>query len=649
MEAIDKDAVQGQAFMTPVGNPKKEVPTPAKHLPIAVATPPDSGATLLKPTGKAVPSEPEMTVNHEQKPKPAEESLHPVPDSLQGTPVSVEAASFKGVAPGVSTKDDVQKAWGSPKNISRATDSVVEQYSVEPFQKVEVYFAEGKVSSIIIRLDRAFPADVVAKQLDLSAIRPVLVSNEVGEVLGLAYPERGVLLAFEPSDEPGKASMKVPQIILEPISAEPFVLRAESTLASRYDLSRRDLEQALALEPNNARAHWLYSRVLSSSEQYEKAVEAAGQSVRLEPDNPQYRVTRAQALAQAGLLPEALDEAQKAIEVCKNRPHVKARAMCLVGDLQASGATPDYKKALASHTQALQLADSLVSDEHPAIRLAAKQVVVDAHLGAAHDIAWGEWKEKPKAVSRWLERAVAAANDLAENEGDNQEQLFHVYTRALAAYVGVRGGIDPNPTVKSAVAVGEKLIAETNDPGHKAQLQRELGMALYDAVQIFQMRSDHENALKNGEVAVEYLAKANEVKPSDTSMFLLGRLYFRLGAIRALRDHDHKAAAGWFDKAVPILERATSEDLSTEMGRHGASFVSMGVSYWEIGQQEKAVSLTQKGITWMEQAVKQGTLERSSLIIPYNNLSAMQHKLGYNEKANHYEELAAKIKEEKVK
>ena len=59
-------------------------------------------------------------------------------------------------------------------------------------------------------------------------------------------------------------------------------------------------------------------------------------------------------------------------------------------------------------------------------------------------------------------------------------------------------------------------------------------MALYDAVQICQMRSDHDTALKYGEQAAEYLAKANRRKPSPSSAFLLGRLYFRLGAIHAI-------------------------------------------------------------------------------------------------------------------
>ena len=77
--------------------------------------------------------------------------------------------------------------------------------------------------------------------------------------------------------------------------------------------------------------------------------------------------------------------------------------------------------------------------------MAAKEVLVDAHLGAAHDIAWGEWKEKDKAVARWLERAVAVADDMVKNEGGSREVLFRVHARALAAYVGVRGGIDPEP------------------------------------------------------------------------------------------------------------------------------------------------------------------------------------------------------------
>ena len=349
-----------------------------------------------------------------------------------------------------------------------------------------------------------------------------------------------MLLAFKPGDKPGRASMQVSQIILEPISAESFVLRAEATMESRHDLSRRDLEQALSLEPGNARAHWLYSRVLAATEHYEKAVKAAGEAVRLDPDNAQYRVTRAQTFAQAGQLPEALEAAEKAVAISEGRPHVKARATCMVADLLASGPKPDFKKALTIHTQALQLADPLSSDPHPAIRVAAKEVQIDAYLGAAHDIAWGEWKDQPRAVARWLERAKAVADDVVLKEGGSPEQLFRVYTRSLAAYVGLRDAIDPAPAADGLIAAGEKLIAAARDPGREARLQWELGMALYDAVQICQMRSESDNALKYGEAAAGHLANAIKARPSSTSTFLLGRLYFRFGTIHAMSKHDHQ-------------------------------------------------------------------------------------------------------------
>ena len=361
-------------------------------------------------------------------------------------------------------------------------------------------------------------------------------------------------------------------------------------------------------------------------------------------------MTHAQTLAEMGRFPEALEEAQKAVQTSQNRPHVKAQATSLMGDLLASGPKPDFRKALSLHTQAIQLADPLSSDPHPAIRMAAKEVLIDAHLGAAHDIAWGEWKEKPRAVTKWLERAVAVADDLVNNEGGSQEQLFRVYTRALGAYVGVRGGIDPEPTIAAVIDTGEKLIAAARDPGHKAQLQWELGMALYDAVQTCQMRGDHDGALKHGQIGRRIPGAGQRGETfARRRVFCLGRLYFRLGTIHAMRDHDHKAAVDWFDKATPLLERSSPEDLAADLGRHGESFVSMGVSYWEAGQREKAVAVTQKGIKWMEQAVKQGTLDDSALAIPYGNLAAMHRQLGAADKANHFQELASRAKGETLK
>jgi tetratricopeptide (TPR) repeat protein len=637
--------------------PATRVPTRAKRRPDKGLRPAEGDAAPLQPTpsthksesDSALPEPPSQPHPDAESAKPAEEPLRPIADPQEGLPVPVEVASLKGVAPGQATKEDVETAWGRPKATSNVDGAMVQLYSINPFKRIEVTFAGNKVASIVIRLDRALPADALAKQLDLAVVRPVLVSNDVGEVLGQSYPERGVVFSFEPGGESGKISMTVRQVLLEPITAEPFLLRAETTLDVRHDLARHDLEQALKLEPDNARAHWLLGRVLGVLGQHDQAELAAAEAVRLEPDNPQYHVTHAQTLAQVGRLPQALEEAQKGIAAGDKRPHVKARATCLVADLTASGPKPDFTKALNLHTRAVQLADPLSKDVHPAIRVAAKEVLVDSYLGAAHDIAWGDWKEKPRALAKWIEHATNVADDLVQNDGGNREVLFRVYSRSLSAYVGVRGEIDPSAAVKGATETGDALIAAARDPVQKARLQWEVGTALYDAVQICQMRAEHDHALQHGETAVGYLSKANEAHPTPASTFLLGRLYFRLGAIHAMRDHDHKKAVTWFEKSIPLLDNTSPQEVLADLGRHGEGYIIMGVSYWETGERSRAVQLTEKGIRWMERAAKQGTLDRSALAVPYGNLAAMHRSLGAKEEATRYQEMASRVKGETLK
>lgn len=585
-------------------------------------------------------------VASEELEEPAEEAnpLQPIPDPQAGDPVEIEAASFSGITPGVSTFAEVQKAWGEPKGSANRGSLQVYLFSVGPFDKVEASFFQGRVTSIVVRLGKPFPADAVAKQLQLSAIRPVFVSNALGEILGQSFPERGVLLAFEPADAPGKPSMKVSQIILEPINAEPFVLRAETHLDTLMEASAKDLEVAVRLDPTNARAYWLQARVLFALEQHGAALNAATEAVRLESDNPQYRVTRAQVLGQLGQFDTAVEEAQRAVATSDKRPHIKAHALCLLGDLHGSGQQPDYKKAIAHHSEAMQLAEPLAQSPHPAIRLAAKEVLINAHLGAAHDIAWGNWNQKELAVTRWLERAAVIADDLVENEHANPEHRFRVAVRALAACVGTQGKLDPTPWAELMVKSAEGILTADATAAQKQRLQWDLAMALYDAVQIYQMRSDHDLALKFGQLAIDYLEQST-VQREQAEDYLLARLYFRMGAIHAVGKQDHKAAVAWFDKASPAFGRVANQIGPSEAGRLGETYVSMGVSYWETDQRSKAVELTEEGIGLIEQMVQKGAMESASLEIPYSNLATMHRMLGQNRQAEAILQKANKLKD----
>jgi tetratricopeptide (TPR) repeat protein len=580
-----------------------------------------------------------------EQPKPAAPSgqtpLEPIPDAKLAGPVQVETAAFNGVTPGVSTVAELEKAWGAPKETRQHEGVTIRRYVIAPFERIEVALSGDKVGSVVIRLEKAFPAQAVAEQLQLGNIRPVLISNELGDILGQAFPERGVLFAFEQTHEPGKPSMNVTEIVLEPVSADSFILRAETNLENNYAMNLRDLDEAIKLSPNVARAHWLRARVLAGMGKPAEALVSAAQAAKLERDNARYFITLAQILEQTGRHDEAIAATKAAIELSGDRPHVKARALCLLGDLVGGGAHPDYAAALTHHTEAIKTADPLAVDRHPAIRLAAKEVLIDAHLGAATDIAWGDWAEKEKAVLRWAQRAAAFAEELIANDGGTSEHRFRVATRTLAAYVGTNGKLDPTDWAKETARVGKELIDKTEDPIQKQQLESELGMALFNAVQMYQARKDNESALQYGQQTVAYLEAARKgQQPNLAQDYVLGRLYFRLGAIHALSAKNHREAIAMFDKAIPLLESPAPNESVAELGRHGETFVSMGVSYWELGQQDKAMQLTQKGLELMKKSVEGQGMKKSALTVPYENLAAMQRHLGKKETAAEFQKLA---------
>jgi tetratricopeptide (TPR) repeat protein len=270
----------------------------------------------------------------------------------------------------------------------------------------------------------------------------------------------------------------------------------------------------------------------------------------------------------------------------------------------------------------------------------AKEVLLDAHLGAAHDIAWGEWKDKETSVPKWIARAARVAEDLIENEHADDEHRFRVATRALAASVGAQGKLEPGHWTRQAITTGKHLINTAEEPTRKAQLQWDLGMALYDALQVYQMRSEHDTALRYGEEAIKYLEQGNAEQRLSTASYLIGRLYFRLGAIHAIRDNNHRVAITWFEKALPHLNKPIPPEAFANLGRHGETFVSMGVSYWETGQRDKAIELTEHGANLMQKAFAQGSLDEKAMRVPFTNLAAMHRQLGAEKKAVEFEQLA---------
>ena len=407
------------------------------------------------------------------------------------------------------------------------------------------------------------------------------------------------------------------------------MLRAETNIDTRPEFSLHDAEQAIKFQPNNARAQWLRSRALTSLGQHDQAAAAASEAVNLDPRDARYQVTKAQTLLQTGRIAEAAAAAEKAAALSEQRPHVKARAICLLGDLKSAGPHPDHKQALQLHMQALHATEILIADKHPAIRVAAKEVRLDAHLGALQDVAWGAWNQKERTAENWIAAAMEIAQDLIKTEDGSDEYLFRVNTRALSANVGLQGKLDPAKWAREAVRNGEALISAAPEPVRKAELQWQVAMSLYDVMQIYQMRGNQDEALRHGELAIDYLQRSGRQDKSPSAAYLLGRAYFRMGAVYANNRKDHRTAVSWFEKAVPLLGRSPPPEAGRP--RPARRFVrEHGRFLLERRLSKEGHRATEHGADLIEESVRRGNHDRSVLVIPYKNLAAMNREVGDN-------------------
>jgi tetratricopeptide (TPR) repeat protein len=563
-----------------------------------------------------------------------------------------EPLSFEGVQPGVSTLDDVFERLGGPRAILGKEGSGVYVFDRVPFERVEITMDKDGVGSITLTFPQPLPLEEAAAQFKLSGCRPVTVADEAGRALGLAYPEHGALLRFSPAAPENSsqsadgsalpANATCSHVVLGPILPHPFVLRAEAELRQSCTATLADADTALSLDPTHGAAHWLRGQVLMDTGRLEQAMTAADEAIRLEPRNPEFRLLRSRILEESGDFLQAVEETRRALADCTARPEVKCRALCQLGDQLAAGPQRDYRGAIEQHQQAIAAAEGLIADRRPAVRRAAERVLIDAHLAVAQDIAWGPWKNKPQGVAQWIDRASKLAKATIASGAAEQELWFEVSRRALAAHVGMQGAVDPSQWIDEALRSGRELIAAAKDPARRQQLEWALGTALYDALQIYLMANQYDAALRYGTLALSLLegaAALHEQRPGHS--YLMGRFYFRLGSIEVALNNDHSAAARWFSKAAPLLEKPVPNSALGDIGRQGESLVAIGVTLWQLNQRDEALRLTERGVELIEQAIEQGLLNSSALNAPYKNLASMHQELGNAKLAKAYQRLAA--------
>ncbi|MEQ8785916.1 MAG: hypothetical protein RIC55_06440 [Pirellulaceae bacterium] len=554
--------------------------------------------------------------------------------------LDVQTASFKGLVPGKSTIEDIEQKLGEPESFTGDAQQAQLTYRVPPLPKVEFLLNEGVVTSIVIHLSRPTTPPQIAKELGVSAFRPAPIADETGRTLGQAYPERGVLFVL--GDDPQQPG--VSHIVLEPITAEPFILRVQADVSHRYRECLADLDYAQQLTPDDARIYAQRAEILGAIGRIDEALENMSSAVKLEGTNIQHRLHGARLLVRAGEIDRALVLAKAIAEHDAVDVLTRAQAELLWGDILATGANGDFHQATPHHTKAVELAAPVAAGKTPHLRRAARQVVLEGHLAVARDIALGNWRNKDATVQRWLTQAAKIARDAVLADGADPMLEFVVQRGALAALAGTAGKADAGAIADGAVKlIGEQLDAGV-DPLYRKQLQWELGEALFDASRAEHSRGSTDTAIAYGKQALELLEKAAaERDAEEMKHYLLGRVCFRIGSYYAVGKSDHEQALAWYQKSLLHFAEPLPVSLGSELGLHGERYVSMGASYWKAGQQDAGVQLTEQGVKWIKQAVDDGRTPEATLAIPYGNLAAMHRQLGHEDQAKAIANLAERI------
>lgn len=565
--------------------------------------------------------------------------------------ISREPVQFQGITAGTSTESDLVSIWGEPSDSIDSDEGKVLAYDIKPFSAVDVLIdSTGVVSAIKVELAEAIKSDTLAEQLSLSDIASVTVDDETGRPMGEAFPERGVLFMYA---ELSSASLHfdetspnlVSHVVVQPLDARAFVLRAQGRPRGHFEKYIDDLTTAVALEPENAQAHWLLAGMYLEIGQADSAVREATAACELGPNVAMYQLRRGQALEVLGEYDEAVHTTRAVLDRHDIEPMERALALHDMARLASLGDVQIASKAIPFDSRAIEIADRVATTKDDSTRRMAKQLLVEAHLAVAEEISRQAFNQKVESLSLWVGRASGLAEECIENDGGNVELRLLIAQRALAALANFKPTLDPGPWVTEAEEATRTLAAQSDDTLWQQHIKWQLGIAYLHALRVEHLRREATSALRYGQLAVDNLAEgASSRQAVHSSEQLVAQLYFHMGAVHAVLRQDHAKALPWYEKAIPLLTgpRPVSELYSPR--REGEMLVSIGVTCWQIGQQTKALEVTRSGTNLVEMAVEDGILAKTSLAVPYGNLATMYNQMGESTNSAKYLELVRSIK-----
>ncbi len=551
--------------------------------------------------------------------------------------LSIDPASFRGVHPGKTTGDELRAGWGAGEPFTREDGTRGFFWKIEPFERVEVTFDGDVVAAIRIKLAEPVAVGDLAKQLEIADLRTVSILDEQGVSIGEVFPERGVIFSVKPGTQSATA------VMIEPLDPESFVLRAEGEIDTCSAFAVADLQYAVEIDPRHLRAHRLLMVLMCEQGKWQQALRLAEAAEQIDPSDVWTKMKHGGIL----LALDRPEEARTVVEAVKSTPNtpplVTAQVERLLGRVELASVTPDHQKAVEHFAEAIRRSSALLAKRSPAVQQAAREIMLDSHLGTAQAIAQGTWQQKSRVIPKWMARSEAVVAECKAEESVQQTLELQLCRGALAVAAGSADSFEPLPWVKRLLELRDRMGESVTDPWRRRQIDWDVGLGLLDALSAAQMRGDASDMLDNATLTAAYLERGGEHRElTDKERKNAGDLLFRIGIMHSLQRGDHATAVTWFDRVIPMWDGNPRLERDREAGQLGESYVSMAISYWQVDRRDDAMALSRRGVDLMVAAVDARQLEERSLAVAYGNLSTMYAEQGDETQSQTYAEMASR-------
>lgn len=577
----------------------------------------------------------ERSVGPEATP-PGELSDGIAAESADSLHQDLRASQFKDVTPGETTSATLLELWGKPIKEAEEDGTLTWTFAVEPLEKVEILIQNDKVSAILLYLAEPETRADLEAELGLANLTPVVVRGESGEPLGLSFPERGVVCGFAPNSE----SQRFAQVVLEPLSIEPFWLRAQESTGRHYQLYLADVEFVLQHQPEFADAHWVKSKILAQAGRYQESLQAIEQALVLQENDPRYRLARSVPRFELDEQEAALEDLVAVLQDEQATELVRARARLQLGHFLQTNSSRLFRDALGHYSKALELASPLAASELSETRQEALHILIEAYFASAIVISRGQWANKQEAIDKWLKTGAELAGAVLEGGEAQPELRLLAIQQTLSAYRGLPTPNDATSAVERLVREADRLIGLYPDPIFQQQVATIFIDGILAAMEIAQLRDTDKVARQYAEQGTVFLQKldANVISAPRTQR-LVASFYFQVGLLQALHGENHPLAIEAYERSREYCDKLLPEASPALLGKFGEWYVSMGISYWQEESHELAMELTQQGLDWMQTAERAGKIDKQALLIPMRNLATMYR--ARNEKEA-YEQMTAR-------